>query len=79
MKVAWTEGLRTEDKIKVKEEFYASPGIRARLVKMLEKKIDAERKGLIARNNYDSPNWSLVQADSVGYQRAMQEVINLVT
>lgn len=79
MKLAWLEGLRADDKDKMKDAFKSSLFLRTKLASILNKKTDAERKSLITKSSYDNPNWALIQADSVGYQRAMQEVINLVT
>ncbi len=45
------------------------------LVKKLESDVEV-RRGL---NNYSSPSWSEYQADGIGYQRALQEVIQLLT
>lgn len=79
MKLAWTEGLSAEDKKAVKEDYQKSAAIRKRLVTMLDKRIDAEVKGITAKNRYDNPNWALLQADSIGYQRALNEIIALLT
>jgi len=36
-----------------------------------------ESEGL--KNNYDNPNWAYKAADSVGYQRALKQIITLLT
>jgi hypothetical protein len=32
----------------------------------------------ISKNSYDSPNWAALQADGIGYERAINEIIALL-
>ena len=79
MKTTWTEGLSPEDAKRTKEDYVKSAALRNRLVTMLNKRADAEMSASLAKKGYDSPNWSLLQADLVGYQRCIKEIINLIT
>lgn len=78
LKSSWTSGMSEEDALKLKEEFAKSAPIRVRLIEMLEKKFADEAKSRVSKLGYDSPNWALLQADSVGFQRALKEVISLL-
>lgn len=59
-------------------EYKHAAVLRLRFVKILQDKIDAERKNTLKRELYDSGNWGLKQADSIGYIRALEETINLM-
>lgn len=79
MKISWTVGL---DKDLIKElrgDFVSSKIVRHRLSKMLEEKIKAARAASLSKDGYDNPSWAYKQADQVGYERAMNEVILLVS
>jgi hypothetical protein len=45
-----------------------------RLYELLEQKERANDKDKLRKNNYDSPNWGMRQADSIGYGRCLQEM-----
>lgn len=78
MKKSWTLGLDAVKKDEVINEYHASATLRRRLVAMLEKtRSDAQAKSL-REAHYESPNWGYIQADSVGYQRALSEIIDLI-
>lgn len=77
MKTAWITGdLEDDEKKAIRLSFQASGVTRRRLVKILQAKI----KGgfILTKDAYDTPNWEYKQADSVGYRRAMEEVISLL-
>jgi hypothetical protein len=78
MKTAIKAGLSVEKKKEIEAEFNGSAFLRERLEHLLKKKIDAARTECRVKNTYDSPNWALVQADAVGYERALEEVISLI-
>jgi len=79
MKTVWTNGLTTEKKEEIKGAFNASGSIRMRLQKLLEDKIESKRKKNVLESSYDNPNWALLQADAIGFQRALEEVISLIS
>lgn len=78
MKTVWTSGLDAGKKVEVKQEFTSAHHLRMRLKELLNKKIDNSRKQVTLKELYDSPNWALLQADNVGFIRALEEVISLL-
>lgn len=78
MKTVITSGLKGQEAAIVREEYLSSPSLRKRLVELLIKKQEHSYNERISKSAYDNPNWSLLQADQVGYERAMKEVISLL-
>lgn len=79
MKTVWTNGLNAEKKEEMRREYVASAHLRSRLRKLLEDKIESRYKKSILESSYENPNWALLQADAAGYQRALTEVISLIS
>lgn len=77
MKTTWTKGMSPEQKKEMEASFSSSAFLRMRAIDVCKEKMDVCRKASISSDAYDSPNWPYKQADAVGYQRAMQEIINL--
>ncbi len=46
---------------------------------VLSKGLKAHKADQLKTSKYEVANWAYLQADSVGYQRAIEEVINLLT
>lgn len=78
MKTSLTKGLDAVTASEVESEFNASGMLRRRLIEVLESKQAAMLKKRRSEFSYDSPNWSLMQADAVGYEKALEEVISLL-
>lgn len=79
MKTIWTKGLKTaQQRTEVKQEFIKGAPLRERLKLLLEEKIDSKRREVRNSNTYESPSWALVQADAIGYEKALFEVISLI-
>lgn len=78
MKSSWTNGLNADEKGELASSFDASGRLRSRLVDMLKKKQEVCRKDRLSDANYADANWAYKQADAVGYQRALQEIIDLL-
>lgn len=79
MKTTWTKGLENDKKEELKGDFLRSHYIRIRLIDMLNEKIDTNRTATRTKDNYDKPNFGVIVADSIGYERALTEVISLLT
>jgi hypothetical protein len=78
-KRTWTVGLGSLEKEAEMEQIYHEALVfRQRLALLINKRIDSNRSSLIARKQYDSPNWPYLQSDGIGYERAMNEILNLV-
>lgn len=78
MRRSWTHGLEPERSKDIRANFKESLVMRRRLNELLEKKIESSYKMGRSVEAYDNPNWALLQADARGYERAMQEVLDLL-
>lgn len=78
MKQSWTNGLIAERAIQIKADFKGSYGLRERLSEMLTDKINTSNKQTRNKDNYAMAGWAYLQADAVGYERALNEVISLI-
>jgi hypothetical protein len=76
---AWTANLSPDEVKRLVSQLRESDTIRERLISILDQRMRASVNDQHSSKNYDSPNWAYKQADAVGYQRAMKEVINLLT
>lgn len=77
MKTVWTKGLDDEKASHVRVEYASSPVLRARLIKLLEEKYDATLRLERTKEDLDNPNWAIKQAYSMGFEKAIEEIINL--
>lgn len=78
MKTLWTKGLIKEDELELRGEYINAHLVRKRLTKLIEDKISTASKSSMSKEGYDCPNWAYKQADKVGYNRALAEVISLI-
>lgn len=78
MRQSWTQGLEPERAKDVRANFKESLVMRRRLLELLDKKINASVRNGRSITSYDNPNWALLQADARGYERAIQEVLDLL-
>lgn len=78
MKASWTQGLEPEFEKEIRGDFKSSLLIRKRLAVLLEDKIKSNRKSMINKEGYEVANWAFKQADGIGYERALQEVMSLI-
>lgn len=79
MKISWTQNLDKELQVDIRQNFKESLVMRRRLEEMLlEKVVSSQRQGR-SKAAYDNPNWPYLQADARGYERALQDVIELIS
>jgi len=78
MKSIWVDGLEPDATLEMKGDFTSSHLLRKRMKKILEDKIETKRVGVRKDANYDKPNWANYVADSIGYERALAEIISLI-
>lgn len=75
-------GKHIEGTAKAKNDLYSSENVRAfvkALTKYLDEKIKTEEIKALSTSTYDSPNWALLQADKNGYNRALNDLIKLLS
>lgn len=78
MKKSWTAGLDAQERDDVLASYKASTVMRRRLKALLEDKIRQSSSTARAKPSYDNPNWAYLQADNVGFLRALHEIIDLI-
>jgi hypothetical protein len=78
MKKSWTTGVETELARDIRANFSQSLVVRRRLAELLEAKAQESLKESRSKGNYASNIWAYLQADARGYERALQEVMELI-
>lgn len=78
MKNSWVKGLDDQKKADIEASFKAASLIRKRLAEILQEKLEVSSKHARSKVTYDNPNWAYLQADQVGYERCLQEIIELL-
>ena len=79
MKRSITQGIPKERVEEVKADFICSAGFRLRLIDILNRKKNAKRSKATLEVTYENPNWAYVQADLIGYERAINDVIFILS
>jgi hypothetical protein len=79
MKTSWTSGVKDETrKAEIVAAFSSSTILRKRLMEILADKEATKQRACMNSVNYEKNNWALQMADSQGYLRALQEIVNLI-
>lgn len=79
MKTTWTKGMTPEQVAEFKREYATSGVVRDRLTNLLKEKIKVSNVNLRNKDNYEKSSWSFLQADGIGYERALNEIISLIS
>jgi hypothetical protein len=79
MKTILTAGLSDLQSEEVTREFSQSGVLRERLIDVLNGKKESLRSEVRSKTSYESPSWAYLQADANGYERAISEVISLLS
>lgn len=80
MNTAWTKGLRkgSQEEKDIRAVYADSFIIRKRLAAILDSKFDTKVKSAMSNDKFDSPSWSFLQAESIGYSKALKEIISIL-
>lgn len=78
MRTSLTAGLNAEDKKLFMQDFKSSAFMRKHIQNVMRKKIETYYAEMRNKDGYEKENWALNQADSIGYVRAMNELISLL-
>ena len=78
MKSTWLDGIEPDVAKEIRGDFISSHLVRKRLTKILNDKIETSHASLRQKDVYDKPNFGVIAADSIGYERALREVISLI-
>jgi len=79
MKTIWTKGLDLDAEKEMRADFKSSLYTRKRLITLATEKLDLSTKDSRNKDNYENPNWPYLQADCRGYERALQEIISILS
>lgn len=79
MKASWTVNETKERVVEIKGNFIGSSLMREKLMELIQKKIDVSAVASRSKENYGLAGWPFLQADAVGYERALKEVISLIS
>lgn len=79
MKTTWVAGLSPQEKEEITLAFQASGRFRERLNTLLLDKVEGSRKEARNVEGYEKASWPYFQADKMGYERALFEVISLIS
>lgn len=79
MKTSWTKGMNVREREEIISSFSASSLLRDRLKQLCSEKIEVCRKDATSSDGYANPNWAFKQADAIGYERALKEIISLIS
>ena len=76
----WTSNLKTEEgKREFLQLMQVSNGpVLKRLLSIVQEELNKSQKSSLNSKNYDSPSWAYIQADNVGYQRALSIMEELI-
>lgn len=76
----WTRGLKTtEEKAKRRDLVLGSAHIFEALRSILEAELKENRRLQEAEKMYEIPNWEVYQADRIGVNRTLSNIISLIT
>jgi hypothetical protein len=78
MKTVWTKGVKAEDVELMEREFKEARALRKRLKELLEEKLNTKRTEKRSKDGYANPNWAYFQADAIGYERAITEILSII-
>lgn len=77
--ISWTKGVDKELVQDIRGNFAEALVMRRRLKEMLLDKVETSQRVNREKSAYDNPNWAYLQADSRGYERAMHEILSLIS
>ena len=76
MKASWFKDCKTkEEKDKVRQVLFSNKDGFDRLKEILEPML----KEALPTADYDSPSWAYKEADRIGYNRALNQVLDIIT
>jgi hypothetical protein len=77
MKTSWLQGVEKERAVDIRQNFKESLVLRKRFFELVYEMIESSRKFQTSKDLYDSPSWAYLQADRVGYERALRDILDL--
>ncbi len=68
----WIAGVENPEEFQTK--MLEQKELFKRFYELLDQKVKANDKSQLKKDNYESSNWAYRQADSVGYNRCLEEI-----
>jgi len=68
----WLNGIEAPEEFE--KRMLEQKDLFKRLYELMQAKSVANNKSKLSKDNYDSPNWEMRQADAVGYGRCLEEI-----
>jgi len=78
MKSTWLDGLEEDRKKELRGDFISSQLVRKRLTEIAHAKIETVRASVRKKENYEVAHFPALVGDSIGYERALMEIISLL-
>lgn len=79
MKSSIKGSLKGLEASELDSEWAGSQMLRKRLIELLIEEQNRTLKKRRSEDMYDSPNWALMQADAVGYERGLEKAISFLS
>ena len=79
MKTSIKGSLKGLQASEIDSEWAGSQTLRKRLIELLIEEQNRTLKKRRGEDMYESPNWALLQADAVGYERGLEKAISLLS
>lgn len=79
MKTSWTSGLDEQKAQEIRKDFKGSYHLRKRLDEIIMRKIKSSNDSVRSKDAYAISNWAYLQSDAIGYERALLEIISLIS
>lgn len=76
MKTVITKGKDKDASEALASDFRSSALLRERLAEICKEEMEGSYE--LSKSQYDCPNWQMLQADAIGYRRAMSKMISLL-
>jgi len=78
MKTTWTKGLNEQQKEEITSSFRSAGRLRERMREIVVEKLRENSKTRVSKSSFENPSWPYFQAESNGYERAMDEILSLL-
>ena len=76
-KTVWQDGKEITPELR--KQLSESRAVLEKLTSILESKLKANQTAQLSKTNYDKTSWALEQADFIGTQRTLNELISIIT
>ena len=74
----WFHHLPKDEQAEFKTRIVLAAPVLERLQELLNVKLVESTKENYKKTNYDSPSWAMMQADHIGYSRALNEILTFL-